>query len=112
MLVIKFERQTSASEALMRKTFFLIAILFLTGNLDCHAAARRARATRPAAAGSKSGVILSTPSPRTPLEHNNRGVELGSKGLWPDAIREHEEALNGDPENQKFRVNLSSAELS
>jgi tetratricopeptide (TPR) repeat protein len=93
----------------MRKTLSLIAILILAGNLDCHAATRR---TRPAAAASKSGVILSTPTPRTPLEHNNRGVELGSKGLWPDAIREHEEALNGDPENQTFRVNLSSAELS
>jgi tetratricopeptide (TPR) repeat protein len=110
MLVIKFEQQTFVSEALMRKTLSLIAILVLTGNLDCHAAARRA--SRPAATSGKSGVILSTPNPRTPLDHNNRGVELGSKGLWPDAIREHEEALNGDPENQTFRVNLSSAELS
>jgi tetratricopeptide (TPR) repeat protein len=45
------------------------------------------------------------------MEHNNRGVELGSKGLWTDAIREHEEALNQDPENQTFRMNLSSAHL-
>src|SRR5262245_60501006 len=44
--------------------------------------------------GGGSGVVLQTPPPRNPLEHNNRGVELGSKGLWPDAIREHEEALN------------------
>jgi len=45
------------------------------------------------------------------MEHNNRGVELGSKGLWNDAIREHEEALNQDPENKTFRMNLSSAHL-
>jgi tetratricopeptide (TPR) repeat protein len=45
------------------------------------------------------------------MEHNNRGVELGSKGLWNDAIREHEEALNQDPENPTFRMNLSSAHL-
>src|SRR5262249_50664550 len=61
--------------------------------------------------GGPSGVVLQTPPPRNPLEHNNRGVELGTKGLWPDAIREHEEALNADPENQMFRTNLSSAHL-
>jgi tetratricopeptide (TPR) repeat protein len=96
----------------MRKLFCLIATFILTGNLLSDAAARRTHAARRPAAGAKSGVILSTPNPRTPLDHNNRGVELGSKGLWPDAIREHEEALNGDPENQTFRTNLSSAELS
>jgi tetratricopeptide (TPR) repeat protein len=93
----------------MRKILCLVAFFFLTGNLLCHAAATRTRRTTTSA---KSGVILTTPAPRTPLEHNNRGVELGSKGLWPDAIREHQEALNGDPENQTFRTNLSSAELS
>jgi tetratricopeptide (TPR) repeat protein len=56
-------------------------------------------------------VSLHTPNPSTPLEHNNRGVELGSKGIWPDAIREHEAALNGDPYNQVFRQNLSGAQM-
>lgn len=55
--------------------------------------------------------MLRTPNPSTPLEHNNRGVELGSKGLWRDAIREHEAALNGDPYNQVFRQNLSGAQM-
>ena len=61
--------------------------------------------------GGGGGVVLQTPNPTNPMEHNNRGVELGSKGLWPDAIREHEAALNGDPNNNTFRQNLSSAHL-
>ncbi len=58
-----------------------------------------------------SGVTLTTPVPRTPIEHNNRGCELGMKGLWEAAIREHEIALNADPENKEFRQNLSSAQM-
>lgn len=57
------------------------------------------------------GVYLNTPNPTNPLEHNNRAVELGSKGLWPDAIREHEAAVGGDPNNKEFRTNLSAAQL-
>lgn len=76
----------------------------------CEAKSKRRRVTS-ASGGGGGGVILKTPNPRNPLEHNNRGVELGSKGLWADAIREHEEALNGDPYNKDFRRNLSSAHL-
>jgi tetratricopeptide (TPR) repeat protein len=46
-----------------------------------------------------------------PLDHNNRGVEYGRRGLWPQAIAEHEVALNGDPENPQFKTNLSAALL-
>lgn len=63
------------------------------------------------AANSQNGVYLQTPNPQTALEHNNRGVELGSKGLWPDAIKEHEKALAMEPGNKDFRTNLSSAQL-
>src|ERR1043165_3573817 len=31
-------------------------------------------------------IVFTTPEPYTPGEHNNRGVELGTKGLWADAI--------------------------
>ncbi len=55
--------------------------------------------------------MLQTPNPQTPVEHNNRGVELGQKGLWPDAIREHELALQMDPHNTQWRTNLSAALL-
>lgn len=61
--------------------------------------------------GGGGGVYLQTPNPQTPDEHNNRGVELGNKGLWQDAIREHELALGSEPDNQTFRTNLSAAQL-
>ncbi len=66
---------------------------------------------RAAPGASSGGVVLSTPNPQTALEHNNRGVELGSKGLWADAIREHELALHEEPNNATFRTNLSAAQL-
>ncbi|CAN5363521.1 hypothetical protein BH10CYA1_BH10CYA1_33770 [soil metagenome] len=59
--------------------------------------------------GGGGGMQLMTPNPTNPLEHNNRGVELGSKGMWDGAVHEHEEALRGDPYNQTFRQNLSAA---
>lgn len=91
-------------------TSTLTLILLLSGPLE--AKKTRARASgATSSGGGGSGVVLQTPPPRNPMEHNNRGVELGSKGLWNDAIREHEEALNQDPENQTFRMNLSSAHL-
>lgn len=57
------------------------------------------------------GVYLNTPEPHTPIEHNNRGVELGSKGIWPDAIREHEIAFEMDKHNKLWQTNLSAAHL-
>ncbi|MDX1989864.1 MAG: hypothetical protein SFV17_24445 [Candidatus Obscuribacter sp.] len=56
-------------------------------------------------------LTLSTPTPTNPLEHNNRAVELGTRGLWDSAIREHEIAIAGDPDNEIFRRNLSGAHL-
>jgi len=67
---------------------------------------KKKAATKPS-----TGVTLTTPEPKTPIEHNNRGCELGMKGMWEAAIREHELALNADPENRQFRVNLSSAQM-
>jgi tetratricopeptide (TPR) repeat protein len=97
-------------EILMKKPVLFLCLIPFVFNLPADAAASKRRTSAPAATG--GGVMLSTPNPRTPIEHNNRGVELGSKGLWADAVREHQAALNGDPENQTFRINLSSAELS
>ena len=77
-----------------------------------HAKGRRAAA--PAAAASSGGgepSMVMNPANMSPLDHNNKGVALGMKGLWPQAINEAELALNGDPENQQFKVNLSSALL-
>lgn len=62
--------------------------------------------------GDGTKAYLSTPEPRTATEHCNRGVELGVRGFWPDAIREMEFALLMEPSNQEFRQNLSGAHLS
>jgi tetratricopeptide (TPR) repeat protein len=88
----------------------LLAVSILAESADA-AKARRRSGGGGGGGGGGSGVFLNTPDPRNPLEHNNRGVELGSKGLWPDAIREHETALMGDPNNKTFRTNLSAAQL-
>ncbi len=84
----------------------------LAFNAPATVAATKKKSTRPVTRSSSTGgVTLTTPTPHNPLEHNNRGVELGSKGLWPAAIKEHELALSGDPENLTFRQNLSAAHL-
>ena len=72
-----------------------------------------AKATRRRSGGGApgGGVFLQTPNPTTPVEHNNRGVELGGKGIWADAIREHELAVEQDPYDSRWRTNLSAAHL-
>ena len=52
---------------------------------------------------------LITPEPKTALEFNNRAVELGSKGFFPEAIANHRKACEMEPKNIEFRTNLSSA---
>lgn len=86
-----------------------LAVIIISFVLPDPADARRRRRAR--GGPPDGGVLLRTPDPRTPTQHNNRGVELGSKGLWADAIREHEKAVEEDPYNQEFRTNLSSAHL-
>ncbi|MBX9689044.1 MAG: tetratricopeptide repeat protein, partial [Candidatus Obscuribacterales bacterium] len=83
-----------------------IALLAAAPNSPAEAAAKR----RSGGSGG-GGVFLQTPNPTTPVEHNNRGVELGQKGLWPDAVREHETALQMDPNSTQWRTNLSAAHL-
>ncbi len=83
--------------------FALVSLIFSTASPHCQAQAK--------GRGGGGGVYLTTPEPTNPLEHNNRAVELGTKGLWDAAIREHEIALDGDPENTMFRRNLSGAHL-
>lgn len=92
-------------------SIFLSSLLCLLAASGDAAAKGKHTYRRPAAGAPSSGVMLTTPNPQTPLEHNNRGVELGSKGLWADAIREHELALHEDPNNATFRTNLSAAQL-
>jgi hypothetical protein len=52
-----------------------------------------------------------TPEPKSALQHNNRGVELGHHEKWMEAIAEHNLALLEDPTNKVFRQNLSAAHM-
>lgn len=87
----------------LKRTYLFIVCFILGQQLSCLASPPRS------GQNSSNGVLLSTPEPTNPLEHNNRGVELGRKGLWAAAIHEHELALAGDPYRQAFRTNLSGA---
>ncbi|MDR3614251.1 MAG: tetratricopeptide repeat protein [Candidatus Obscuribacterales bacterium] len=74
--------------------------------------AKGRRATAPAAAAASGGSApVMNPANMSPLDHNNKAVEYGQKGMWAQAISEHEIALNGDPENTQFKTNLSGALL-
>jgi tetratricopeptide (TPR) repeat protein len=43
------------------------------------------------------------------VDANNRAVQLGRQGRWSEAIQEHEKAVQLDPSNKQFRINLSAA---
>src|SRR6516165_1507611 len=43
------------------------------------------------------------------VDANNRAVQLGRQGRWSEAIQEHEKAVQLDPRNKAFRINLSAA---
>jgi tetratricopeptide (TPR) repeat protein len=84
--------------------------LLIASQTDVSAATRRRAVGRPSTGGG-GGMSLATPNPTNPLEWNNRGVELGLKGMWDGAVHAHEEALRNDPFNMTFRQNLSAAYL-
>jgi tetratricopeptide (TPR) repeat protein len=77
---------------------------------SAQAKTRRAAAPAAAAASGSSAPVMN-PANMSPLDHNNKAVEYGQKGMWAQAISEHEIALNGDPENTQFKTNLSGALL-
>ncbi len=86
--------------------------LLIASQADVSGATRRRAVGRPSTGGGGGGgVSLTTPNPTNPLEWNNRGVELGLKGMWDGAVHAHEEALRNDPFNMTFRQNLSAAYL-
>jgi tetratricopeptide (TPR) repeat protein len=43
---------------------------------------------------------------------NNKGVQLGQAGKFQESITAHEQAVQLDPENKQFRINLSAAECA
>lgn len=83
----------------------------LSSSPQARAAAARKTHRASSGAASGGGMPAVNEAMMNPLDHNNRGVEYGRRGLWPQAIAEHEVALNGDPENPQFKTNLSAALL-
>jgi tetratricopeptide (TPR) repeat protein len=43
------------------------------------------------------------------VEANNRAVQFGKQARWLEAIENHEKAIQLDPRNKEFRINLSAA---
>jgi len=43
------------------------------------------------------------------VDANNEGVQLGRQGKWEAGIQAHERAIQLDPSNKQFRINLSAA---
>jgi tetratricopeptide (TPR) repeat protein len=43
------------------------------------------------------------------VDANNEGVQLGRQGKWEQGIQAHEKAIQLDPSNKQFRINLSAA---
>jgi tetratricopeptide (TPR) repeat protein len=105
----KFSPPAPASTASVASIVALIALLQLS--IPAEAKTRRAAAPAAAASGGGSSAPVMNPANMSPLDHNNKAVEYGQKGMWPQAISEHETALNGDPENGQFKTNLSGALL-
>ena len=102
-------KQKSTVRRMQAKKYLLLALSLALAASLCQPVESAKRKSR--GGGGGGGLYLSTPNPQTPVEHNNRGVELGQKGLWSDAIREHEIALQMDPHNSQWRTNLSAAHL-
>ncbi len=46
------------------------------------------------------------------VQANNRAVALGKQGRWQEAIQAHEQAIQLDPQNKQFRINLSAARVA
>jgi len=43
------------------------------------------------------------------IDANNRAVQFGKQGRFQEAIQEHETAIQLDPNNKQFKINLSAA---
>jgi tetratricopeptide (TPR) repeat protein len=61
----------------------------------------------------RAGVVrVATPAELKALKHNERGLELFSKGKLEQAIKEYEEALRADPSLAAAHNNLGSAHFA
>jgi tetratricopeptide (TPR) repeat protein len=56
-----------------------------------------------------AGVTAAKQRLKDSIDANNRAVQLGKLNRWSEAIQEHERAVQLDPSNKQFRINLSAA---
>ncbi|MBX9686342.1 MAG: tetratricopeptide repeat protein [Candidatus Obscuribacterales bacterium] len=73
------------------------------------AEAARLQAIERAAQAEKAAIASSKKVIQEALEANNRGVALGKQGRWTEAIQAHERAVQLEPQNKQYRINLSAA---
>ncbi len=73
------------------------------------AEAARKEAIEKAALAEKEQVSASKKAQQAALDANNRGVAFGKQGRWTEAIAAHELAVQQDPGNKQYRINLSAA---
>lgn len=108
-----FDSRGSLRSKLSLSVALVVLLVSVSTPSSSFAAASKARrrSSGGGGGGASSGMPAVNEANMNPLDHNNRGVEYGRRGLWQQAIAEHETALNGDPENPQFRTNLSAALL-
>lgn len=66
-------------------------------------------AIQKAAEQEKEQAVLSKKAVQAALDANNRGVAFGKQGRWVEAIQAHETAVQIDPQNKQYHINLSAA---
>ena len=108
-----FDSRGSLRSKLSLSLALVVLLVSVSTPSSSFAAASKARrrSSGGGGGGASSGMPAVNEANMNPLDHNNRGVEYGRRGLWQQAIAEHETALNGDPENPQFRTNLSPRHL-
>lgn len=72
------------------------------------AEAARKQAEAQAALAQKERVQLTQKQIQKALDANNRAVAFGKQGRWTEALQAHEMAVQADPSNKQYRINLSA----
>ena len=73
------------------------------------AEAARVEAEKRSLLAHKERTQASAKSIREALEANNQGVNCGKQGRWTESMQAHETAVQKDPANKQYRINLSAA---
>jgi len=108
-VAVKARRRGAVAAAAL--SISLLPVILTVTITRADAAAKRHASSAAAPRYNPNADIAPLGPGASPLDHNNRAVGLGRRGIWDQAVKEHETALNGDPYNPTFRMNLSGAYL-